>query len=164
MQGNFFTVDEPVWGLSAGTGKLCIFGHLGLVFIWSCFVSCLLLLLYYVIFAPVLTEGTLVCSYFNRQEYSIFYSAAFIHLWSCFLFFVCEFKRHESKQKTVAGVFVVDPCASLHHSVQTYLPLPDMTPCGCSVMNDFVRIHCSLLTSEAFISLICGISLRWPTL
>ena len=27
---------------SAGTGKLCILGHLGLVFIWSCFVSCLL--------------------------------------------------------------------------------------------------------------------------
>ena len=48
------------WGLSAGTGKLCIFGHLGLVFIWSCFVSCLLLLLYYVICAPVLTEGTLI--------------------------------------------------------------------------------------------------------
>ena len=46
-------------GLSAGTGKLCIFGHLGLVFIWSCFVSCLLLLLYYVICAPVLTEGTI---------------------------------------------------------------------------------------------------------
>ena len=45
-------------GLSACTGKLCIFGHLGLVFIWSCFVSCLLLLLYYVICAPVLTEGT----------------------------------------------------------------------------------------------------------
>ena len=45
-------------GLSAGTGKLCIFGPLGLVFIWSCFVSCLLLLLYYVICAPVLTEGT----------------------------------------------------------------------------------------------------------
>ena len=48
------------WGLSAGTGKLCIFGRLGLVFIWSCFVSCLLLLLYYVICAPVLTEGTLI--------------------------------------------------------------------------------------------------------
>ena len=46
-------------GLSAGTGKLCIFGHLGLVFIWSCFVSCRLLLLYYVICAPVLTEGTI---------------------------------------------------------------------------------------------------------
>ena len=30
-------------GLSAGTGKLCIFGNLGLVFIWSCFVSCLLI-------------------------------------------------------------------------------------------------------------------------
>ena len=49
------------WRLSAGTGKLCIFGHLGLVFIWSCFVSCLLLLLYYVICAPVLTEGTDSC-------------------------------------------------------------------------------------------------------
>ena len=57
---------------------------------------------------------------------------------------------------------MVDPCASLHYGVQKYLPLPDMTP--CSVINDFVRIHCSLLTSEAFISLICGISLRWPTL
>ena len=45
-------------GLSAGTGKLCFFGHLGLVFIWSCFVFCLLLLLYYVICAPVLTERT----------------------------------------------------------------------------------------------------------
>ena len=49
------------WGLSPGTGKLCIFGHLGLVFIWNCFVSCLLLLLYYVICAPVLTEGTNFC-------------------------------------------------------------------------------------------------------
>ena len=26
-------------GLSAGTGKLCIFGNLGLVFIWRCFIS-----------------------------------------------------------------------------------------------------------------------------
>ena len=33
---------------SAGTGKLCILGHLGLVFIWNCFVSCLLFLLFYV--------------------------------------------------------------------------------------------------------------------
>jgi len=41
-----------VSGLSAGTGRLCIFGHLGLVFIWSCFVPCLLLPLYYVICAP----------------------------------------------------------------------------------------------------------------
>ena len=52
------TLNWSFSGLSAGTGKLCIFGHLGLVFIWSCFVSCLLLLLYYVICAPVLTEGT----------------------------------------------------------------------------------------------------------
>ena len=44
---------------SGGTGKLCIFGHFGLVFIWSCFVSRLLFLLYYVICAPVLTEGTI---------------------------------------------------------------------------------------------------------
>ena len=60
-------------GLSAGTEKLCIFGHLGLVFIWSCFVSCLLLLLYYVICAPVLTEGTvnsvkrILSKYFTLQ-------------------------------------------------------------------------------------------------
>ena len=53
-----FVFVAEIRGLSAGTGKLCIFGHLGLVFIWSCFVSCLLLLLYYVICAPVLTEGT----------------------------------------------------------------------------------------------------------
>ena len=67
---NEYTVRHPsfdgfiFWGLSAGTGKLCIFGHLGLVFIWSCFVSCLLLLLYYVICAPVLTEGT----HFQKME------------------------------------------------------------------------------------------------
>ena len=42
------------WGLSAGTGKHCVFGRLGFVFIWSCFVFCLLLLLFYVISAPVL--------------------------------------------------------------------------------------------------------------
>ena len=30
-----------IWGLSAGTGKHCVFGHLGLVFIWSYFVFCL---------------------------------------------------------------------------------------------------------------------------
>ena len=52
--------SKRVSGLSAGTGKLCFFGHLGLVFIWSCFVFCLLLLLYYVICAPVLTERTRV--------------------------------------------------------------------------------------------------------
>ena len=58
---NVYKTSPKNWGLSAGTGKLCIFGHLGLVFIWSCFVSCLLLLLYYVICAPVLTEGTKNC-------------------------------------------------------------------------------------------------------
>ena len=35
-------------GLSAGTRKLCSFGYLELVFIWSCFVSCLLFPLFYV--------------------------------------------------------------------------------------------------------------------
>ena len=54
--------------LSAGTGKLCIFGHLGLVFIWSSFVSCLLLLLYYEICAPVLTEGTGFFWYSKESE------------------------------------------------------------------------------------------------
>ena len=34
--------------LSAGAGKLCIYGNLGIVFIWDCFVSCLLFLLFYV--------------------------------------------------------------------------------------------------------------------
>ena len=37
-----------VGDLSAGTGKLCILGHLGLVFIWSCIVSCVLFLLFYI--------------------------------------------------------------------------------------------------------------------
>ena len=43
-------IDQAMsfWDTSAGTGKLCILGHLGLVFIWSCFVSCLLFLLFYV--------------------------------------------------------------------------------------------------------------------
>ena len=40
-------------GLSACTGKHCVFGHLGLVFIWRCVVFCLLFLLFYVISAPV---------------------------------------------------------------------------------------------------------------
>ena len=41
--------------LSSGTRKLCIFGNLGIVFILSCFVSCLLLLLFYVSLKPVYT-------------------------------------------------------------------------------------------------------------
>ena len=42
-------MNQPqMYDTSAGTGKLCILGHLGLVFIWSCFVSCLLFLLFYV--------------------------------------------------------------------------------------------------------------------
>ena len=57
--------------LSAGTGKLCIFGHLGLVFIWSCFVSRLLFLLYYVICAPVLTEGTIKMLFFWNMLYRL---------------------------------------------------------------------------------------------
>ena len=40
--------DFQVLDTSAGTGNLCILGHLGSVFIWSCFVSCLLFLLFYV--------------------------------------------------------------------------------------------------------------------
>ena len=74
---NVFILSEHFWkwrvktGLSAGTGKLCIFGHLGLVFIWSCFVSCLLLLLYYVICAPVLTEGTVKTSITLHTSMSI---------------------------------------------------------------------------------------------
>ena len=51
-------------GLSAGTGKLCIFGHLRIVFIWSCFVSCLFLLLFYVSFRKV-TKSVL---WYSRHE------------------------------------------------------------------------------------------------
>ena len=40
-------------GLSAGTGKRCVFGHLGLVFISSCYVFLSLFLLFYVISPPV---------------------------------------------------------------------------------------------------------------
>ena len=51
------------WGLSAGTREycICIVLHLlwlGLVGVWSCFVFCLLLLSFYVICTPVVTEGT----------------------------------------------------------------------------------------------------------
>ena len=44
---NIGAVDIERTDTSAGTGKLCILGHLGLVFIWSCFVSCLSFLLFY---------------------------------------------------------------------------------------------------------------------
>ena len=47
-------------GLSVDTGKHCVFGHLGLVFVWSCFVFCLLFLLLCVISAPVLAEAARV--------------------------------------------------------------------------------------------------------
>ena len=48
-------------GPSASTGEHCICivsDLLWLGLIWSCFVFCLLFLLFYVICAPVLTEGT----------------------------------------------------------------------------------------------------------
>ena len=87
-------------GLSAGTGKLCIFGHLGLVFIWSCFVSCLLLLLYYVICAPVLTEGT--------------------HLLTCITWWYCLLRStiHQDHDMThrggfKKGLFIVESALSL---------------------------------------------------
>ena len=57
-------LSQYVLGLSAGTRKLCIFGNLGLVFIWSCFISYLLFLLFYLICAPVFTKGTLFLKFF----------------------------------------------------------------------------------------------------
>ena len=37
MDSSYFG-GTRIWGLSAGTESFnCIFGHLGLVFIWSCF-------------------------------------------------------------------------------------------------------------------------------
>ena len=43
--------------LRGSSGKHCVFGHLGLVFIWSCLVFCLLFLLFYVISATVPAEA-----------------------------------------------------------------------------------------------------------
>ena len=53
--------------LSAGTGKLCILDNLGLVFIWSCFVSCLLFPLFYVSLRNL-------CSGTHRMNYFLLYS------------------------------------------------------------------------------------------
>ena len=44
----FILLDSLTLDLSAGTGKLCTFGNLGIVFICCCFVSCLLFMLFYV--------------------------------------------------------------------------------------------------------------------
>ena len=57
-----FTMDQfKQTGPSASTGEHCICivsDLLWLGLVWSCFVFCLLFLLFYVICAPVLTEGT----------------------------------------------------------------------------------------------------------
>ena len=45
-QTEFPKFQTEMFGLSASTGKHCDFGHLALVFIWSCFVFCLLFLLF----------------------------------------------------------------------------------------------------------------------
>ena len=44
--------------LSAGTGKLCILGHLGLVFIWNCFVYSLFFILLFYVSLRNLCSGT----------------------------------------------------------------------------------------------------------
>ena len=52
-------IKKKMWSTSAGTGKLCILGLLGLVFISSCFVSCLVFLCFCkfdIICAPVPAE------------------------------------------------------------------------------------------------------------
>ena len=90
-------------GLSAGTGKLCIFGHLGLVFIWSCFVSRLLFLLYYVICAPVLTEGTKyprLLSWASGQEISFVRDSLLIEEEACANNLQYKVALHLRKAKT----------------------------------------------------------------
>ena len=49
---------HKTWGPSACTRKHCIFGLLELIFIWGCFVFCLLFPLSYVVCALVPAEGT----------------------------------------------------------------------------------------------------------
>ena len=63
---------------SAGTGKLCILGHSGLVFIWSCFVSCLLFLLFYV-------SVRNLCSGTCRKIQTISFEFYLIHGYDSFL-------------------------------------------------------------------------------
>ena len=63
------------WSLFACTGKHCIFGHLGLVFIWSCFVFSLLFVLFYVICAPVPAEGTQKCEKLQSDASNIVITA-----------------------------------------------------------------------------------------
>ena len=53
---------------SAGSGKLCILGHLGLVFIWSCFVSCLLFLLFYVSLRNLCSGTCRKIQFFNLTQ------------------------------------------------------------------------------------------------
>ena len=88
---------------SAGTGKLCILGHLGLVFIWSCFVSCLLFLLFYVSLRN-LCSGT--CRkirsplfLFTLNTSSMFTSKRqrWYSLWRCTLYSVTPLPRRLAK-------------------------------------------------------------------
>ena len=56
----FILMKADLLGRSAATGKHCVLGHLGLVFIWSCFAFCLLFLLFYVISALVPAKAAII--------------------------------------------------------------------------------------------------------
>ena len=51
-------VETKFGSFRSGTGKLCILGNLRLVFIWSCFVSCLLLFLLFYASLRNMCSGT----------------------------------------------------------------------------------------------------------
>ena len=47
IAGRHKNMRQDFGSFAAGTGEHCVYGHLGLVSSWSCFVFCLLFLLFY---------------------------------------------------------------------------------------------------------------------
>ena len=102
---------------SAGTGKLCILSHLGLVFIWSRFVSCLLVLLFYVSLRN-LCSGTcrkirspLFLFALNTSPTFTTKRQRWYSLWRCTLYSVNPLPRRLAKAlwrgKAMAGKWVI---------------------------------------------------------
>ena len=86
-QGPLFSSFHSEWipeifGVSAGTEKLCSFGNLGLVIILSCFVSCHFFLLFYVSLRN-LYSGTHRGNQFSYAKWNgIFHQAGLISFYS----------------------------------------------------------------------------------
>ena len=102
-----YYLDPKHWRLSAGTGKLWILGNLGLVFVWRCFVSCLLFLLFYVSLRNL-------CSGTHRRNRSpdLLRPKSFDQNWFLFhkgreLFGLCHIGRHHDFPLFSQAVFLM---------------------------------------------------------